>query len=207
MAITIYSDVFLPRRVIESGVRGRNIRKNSRVGVDSGNMSINIVWSQGLREYEVGFSPMSRLAWQDIETVHEITEGGAFGFLLEDPKDAYVSLGVMYQLTSTTFQLYKRYLHAGSLRYKDRKITRPKVTDFAPLESSTPIVTYTLDDETGIITIPSAPAAEDLSWTGGFYVPVHFKDDEIDWQMVVPNPSPDARFISGPTLVLREVRE
>ncbi len=209
MSITVYNDVFLPVRVVEAGVRGKQVRRNSRVVVDSGAQAINIVWTQTLRQYEIGFIPMAREAWQAVETIHEITEGGAFGFLLIDPKDHRVDSGVMYSLTSTTFQLYKRYLDAASGRYKDRKITRPKASGFMPTISGVAIdpVNYTLDADTGIVTIPSAPAEEDLAWTGPTYVPVHFMDDTIDWQMIAPSVDPNRRFIAGPTLVLQEVRE
>jgi uncharacterized protein (TIGR02217 family) len=209
MSITILSDVILPERVITAGIRGKQIRRNSRVTTDSGAEAINIVWTQTLREYELGFIPMQRQAWQDIETIHEITEGGAYGFLLSDPKDGYVDNGRFASLTSTTFQLYKRYIHADSMRTKDRKITRPRSTTGTLLISGVPKtlgVDYTVDDATGIFTIPSGPSAANLTWTGYFYVPVHFMDDTIDWELVAGGAA-EARFLAGPSVMLQEVRE
>lgn len=206
MAITIFSDVILPNRVVTAGIRGKQIRRNSRVTTDNGAESINIVWTQTLREYELGFMPMQREAWQDIETLHEITEGGAYGFLMEDPKDGYVDNGRFAALTSTTFQLYKRYIHAGSARTKDRKITRPRTTSGTLRISGVPTSSYTVDEETGIFTVPSAPSAASLTWTGFFYVPVHFMDDTIDWEMIAGG-APDARFLAGPSVMLQEIRE
>jgi uncharacterized protein (TIGR02217 family) len=205
MSITVYSDVVLSDLVMGAGVRGKQIRRNSRVTTDSGLSAINIIWTQTLREYEVGFVPMIREAWQDIETLHEITEGGAYGFLMKDPKDQHASAteGVALALTSTTFQLYKRYLHTESGRYKLRKITRLDGDTFelGGGLSGTP------DPDTGIITIPSAPDAEDVTWQSDFYVPVHFMDDFIDWQMVAPRSNPEMRFLSGPSVILQEIRE
>lgn len=207
MAIIVFPDVYLPPRVIASGVRGRQMRQNRRVAQVSGHQHVNAGWTQTLREFEIGFVPMRREAWQDIETIHEITEGGAYGFLLEDPKDSVVAAGVVDSLTSTTFQLYKRYTEAGSGRTKDRKITRPRTLAFVLMISGVPTGSYTLDVETGIVTIPAAPAEAVVTWTGRFYVPVHFMSDSIDWTMVVPNQDPDARFLSGPSVVLEEIRE
>ena len=50
-------------------------------------------------------------------------------------------------------------------------------------------------------------ASESLTWSGQFYVPVHFRDDFIDWDLVRPGPDEDARLLAGPSVVLREVRE
>lgn len=209
MSIVVYPDVILPNRVIDAGVRGKQVRRNSRVTTDSGLTAINIVWTQTLREYEVGFIPMLREAWQDIETIHEITEGGAYGFLMEDPKDHRVDRGVAYEVSAGVYQLYKRYLETASGRYKDRKITRPRAASFSIAVSDVAVggADYELDDETGLVTIDSAPDAADITWTGLVYVPVHFMDDMIDWQMIAPGQNPDIRYISGPTTVLQEIRE
>jgi uncharacterized protein (TIGR02217 family) len=205
MAITVYNDVTMPALVLAAGVRGKQMRKNDRVVVDSGQAYINVGWTQTLREFEVGFVPMRREAWQAIETLHEITEGGAYGFLMLDPKDhvATSANGVMASLGGGTYQLYKRYLHAGSGRYKDRKITRPVSTGFQAFDAGGNTLVGTVDSQTGIATITGTPA----SWAGRFHVPVHFMDDFIDWTMVVPSQDPDARFLSGPACVLQEIRE
>jgi uncharacterized protein (TIGR02217 family) len=205
MSITVFPDVTMPPLVIASGVRGRQIRRNDRTAVISGEQSINVVWTQTLREFEVGFVPMRREAWQAIETLHEITDGGAYGFLMLDPKDHVVTseTGVMASLGGGTYQLYKRYLHAASNRYKDRKITRPIAAGFQAFDALGNTLTATVDEETGIATISGTPA----SWASRFYVPVHFMDDSIDWSMVVPHQDPDSRFLSGPSCVLQEIRE
>jgi len=59
---------------------------------------------------------------------------------------------------------------------------------------------------TGVVTIPSAPSAATITWSGSFYVPVHFQSDEIDWDMVRSGPY-DTRLLAGPTVTLSEVRE
>lgn len=45
-----------------------------------------------------------------------------------------------------------------------------------------------------------------LVWTGSFYVPVHFENDDIDWELLATG-STDERIVAGPQVVLVEVRE
>jgi hypothetical protein len=73
---------------------------------------------------------------------------------------------------------------------------------------------YTLDSRTGRITIPSLAASaaaslaavSTLAWKGSFYVPVHFMDDVIDWDLVLSGPA-EQRLVAGPSVVLQEIRE
>jgi uncharacterized protein (TIGR02217 family) len=215
MAITVFSDLFMPRLVIEAGVRGTQLRRNSRVTTVSGDESINVMWTRTLRQYEVGFVPMRRAAWQAIEALHEITHGGAYGFLMKDPKDSYVDVtqGVAAKISVSGYQCYKRTLEPVSGRYSDRKITRPQATDFKLYVNNVEILPglgfdeYWVNTDTGLMTIPSGPDPALVTWRGHFYVPVHFMDDNIDWQMVVPSQDPDARFVAGPSTMLQEVAE
>jgi hypothetical protein len=66
---------------------------------------------------------------------------------------------------------------------------------------------YSLDVETGIVTIAAGPSASLVTWTGRFYVPVHFMSDTIDWTLVAPSQDPNARYLAGPSVVLQEIRE
>ena len=208
-SIVVFSDVMLPRAVVAAGVRGRNMRLNSRVETENGRQSANTIWTQTLRQYEIGFIPMRVDQWQAIEALHEVTEGGVFGLLMEDPKDREAVNGVMTQLGANTYQLHKRYIDAGSSRFKNRKITRPNPVGFVPRLHGVVMAPadYLLDDQAGIFTVTGAPvAASALTWTGRFFVPVHFMDDSIDWTLVSSG-AHDSRFLAGPSVMLQEVRE
>ena len=208
-ALTVYADIILPNSIIAAaGLQGRNQRSNTRRQSKSGFQNINADWSRTLRQYDLGFIPMRPDQWATIEGVFEETEGGAYGFLVEDPKDcsATVSTGRAALISGTTYQLQKLYTSAGSTRTNLRTITRPRASDFAIFTSGTPIVTFTLDPVTGIVTIPAAPSAATLTWSGGFYVPVHFATDDMDWDLLAGGPA-DARLIAGRSVTLQEVRE
>ena len=211
MTITVYSDVILPTSIISAGARGKQIRSNSRATASNGAQQINVNWARTLRQYELGVVPLSVADWQTIEGLFEVTEGGAFGFLMLDPKDqkALITEGVATSLTSTTFQLYKTYTSAGSTRTKTRKITRPIATGFDIKVSGVSLTVgtqYTLNAATGIVTIASAPSAATITWSGQFYVPVHFSNDEIDWDLVRSGPA-DTRLMAGPSVTVMEVAE
>jgi uncharacterized protein (TIGR02217 family) len=205
MPITVLADVILPSTIVTAGVRGKNLRLNSRVSTDNGFENINIVWTKTIRQFEIGIMPLRVDQWQAIETLHEITEGGAYGFLMEDPKDNALSDGVLVRVSAGVFQLTKRYTHAASTRTKDRPITRPRAPTISVTSNGVGIAA-TIDPLTGRVTIASDPDPSTLSWSGKYLVPVHFVDDMIDWEMVVPGPT-DTRFLAGPSVLLQEVRE
>jgi uncharacterized protein (TIGR02217 family) len=302
MPITVYPDVILPDSIILAGVRGRNERMNQRATNQGGFTSANVIWTRTLRRYEVGIAPLTVAQWAALEGIHEVTEGGAFGFLMRDPKDQTAAAGLLHSFTTAevgtigqgfgvpVFRMFKRYT-AGS-RTKDRRITRPgsvvirragvvavagsSAGQYA-LNATTGTVTFVADasqamssitvgastvlnfaNGTGMVaamavgervfltgvsgtaaanlnnlshaitangatslTISTTttgltatsgtalryPQASDtMTWTGDFYVPVHFEQDFIDWE-ISRSGSAETRLTSGPNVTIVEVRE
>jgi uncharacterized protein (TIGR02217 family) len=140
MSLTILTDVRLDNCSIAYNVRGKVKRSNTRAVDGGGYPKVNINWSRSTREYEFGIVPMSIQAWREIESLFEATDGGAYGFLLQDPKDSIVSdtdgllmpwsgtaaitgstIGLGYGVP--TYRLFRRYVNAS--RTTDRLITRP----------------------------------------------------------------------------------
>lgn len=212
MSVIVYPEIVMPNAVIEAGIRGRVIRRNERVPVASGYEAINIIWDRSLREYELGTVPLRRAAWQQLEGLFEVTDGGAYGFLMLDPHDSSVGAAEGFMagpLTGypNTFQLFKRYWEPVSGRWKDRKITRPIAASLAVTYNGAPATINGVDVTNGRIEIAGATNSALLAWTGRFYVPVHFANDQIDWEMLIAGPNPDARFMAGPSVLLREILE
>lgn len=303
--VTVLNDVILPEDVIAAGVRGRNVRVNTRTSNQGGFMQVNIV-AGTLRRYELGFIPMFASQWQQIEGLHEVTEGGAYGFLMRDPKDSNVAAaeGLLQPYTTANVgalglgygvpvhRLYKRYSVTGSARTKSRRIGRPRAAAITrggvpvavgagagqiALNSDTGTVTFVADTSqalasvtagastvlnfangTGMVaamavgqrvylagltgtaaavlnglshlvtakgatslTVSTATtglaaaagtaykypqASEALAWSGSFYVPVQFENDEIDWEVLASGPEA-SRVLAGPSVMLVEVRE
>jgi hypothetical protein len=309
-ALTVYNDVILPLRVARAaGVRGKSMRRNDRAMVQGGYQTVNKVWSRTLRQYEFGSIPMLVSVWQTLEALWEVTDAGAYGFLMADPKDSAVALteGLMYPYTTAlvgaiglgygvpVYKMYKRYTSIGSTRTKDRAITRPQATPTlkragstvtlgasagnAAINYDTGTVTFVADSSstvtavtpgaTTVVTLTAAlaglaigqrlylsgltgtiattlnglshaitnitggglnvytlstvttglawtaagsgykypQASEAMTWSGNFYVPVHFAGDDLDWELEAGGPSEAARLIGGPSVLLEEVRE
>lgn len=307
MAITVLPDIIIPSSVIAAGVRGKNMRNNTRVSTYNGEQQVNVNWTRTIRQYELGVVPMQIAQWQQIEALYEVTDGGAYGMLMRDPKDDQVdaSVGKLFPRTNSvnvgaagvgygvpTYNLMKRYGVTGTSRFKDRKITRPLgipviYKNSVPLTLGTADGQFTFNSATGVVTINSTgssvgvaaiagastvitfsssafvalfavgdrlwlqsvvgtsaavlnekshlitnisgsditiavnttgltieagfgsyyPQPDDsLTWSGQFYVPVHFLDDAIDWDLALGGDY-DNRLVAGPQVVLEEVRE
>lgn len=210
MSITVYSDAILKNTTLSSGVSGKTFRMNTRVQMETGTATVNSNWSQSLRQYELASVPRTIDQWREIEALYEITKGGAYGFLVEDPKDSKVTStqGKCSLVSGATYQLLKRYTFTGSSQYYDRIITRPKSTGLTVTYNGSPAPSYTLDVTTGRITFTGGAVADVtlLAWSGEFYVPVHFTNDQIDWELIAPGPA-DSRYVAAPSIPLSEIRE
>ena len=210
MAITVYSDAILKNTTLSSGVSGKTVRMNTRIQMETGMASINSNWSQSLRQYELASVPRTIDQWREIEALYEITRGGAYGFLVEDPKDFKTTTGTgkCSLVSGATYQLLKRYTFTGSSQYYDRNITRPKSSTVVVTYNGGAAPAYTLDATTGRITFTGGAVADVtlLAWTGEFYVPVHFTNDNIDWELVAPGPY-ESRYVAAPSIPLSEIRE
>jgi len=309
MSLTVYNNVILGGEIIAAaGMRGKIERSNTRTMAANGNVQVNIDWSRSRRAYELGFIPASLDVWQTIAGLYEVTEGGAYGFLLQDPADSACAIteGLLYPYNAAllgtigvgygvpSYKLYKRYTSAGSVRTKDRAITRPMATPVVKRGGSTVThgasagniainyddgtVNFVADSSSSVtaftagattqITLTAAlsgvaigerlylsgivgtsattlnglshlisnitggssnvyhlsvdttgltrtsggtgyaypQSTEALTWSGSFYVPVHFANDVLDWELVAPG-SEDTRLLAGPSVVLHEIRE
>jgi uncharacterized protein (TIGR02217 family) len=311
MTITINNFLILPETVIQAGIRGKNMRSNTRVMSGSGYAAVNINWARTLRQYELGIKPMEIAQWLEIEALHEATDGGATGFKMKDPKDhnashssgilaawengAEVPLVAGLAYGTEQYILKKRYSTIDAISTYTRRITRPEVftgsgveikyagsvydpdevgvsdsnglVTFEPIASQVPssittgsstILTFpdttftnlfsvnnrvflqgitgtaatTLNNRSHLVNSKSANqlsistitsgltvinpgtarrypqpgVGATLTWDGDFYVPVHFANDEIDWEVLVGG-TYDNRVVAGPSVVLQEVRE
>jgi uncharacterized protein (TIGR02217 family) len=212
MPITVLADMILPNALISGELTGAIRRTNTRIAHgDTGYLSINAVSAQALREYTVNTVPMRLEGWQILQSFHEITFGGAYGFLIEDPADCVAKLSSIALMpavgtTPAYYQLQRRYVEPKSGRYWDRPVTRPQATSFQLFNADGSVFTgtHSLDPDTGRITASSDPST--LKWSGRFYVPVHFQQNDLNWKLVAPG-GYDQRFVAGDGVVLQEIRE
>jgi uncharacterized protein (TIGR02217 family) len=108
-----------------------------------------------------------------------VARGRHHGWRFKDWADfaAAHTEGVVTAITSTTFQLVKRYTSGSGTQ--DRVIKKP-VSGTVEIKVSGVVTAHTLDATTGVVTIGSAPAASAVTWSGEFDVPMRFGTDKLD---------------------------
>lgn len=143
--------------------------------------------------------PTTRQQFIDmLQAFFLVVTGRGDGFRLKDHKDFQITgqqIGVGTG-SLTTFQLIKQYTSGG--RTYTRTIYKPitpAVTDYlgnslpqtvALFDNGTPILSsdFTVDDTTGIVTIPTAPLnTHVITANAQFHFPVRFDTDDLQIQL------------------------
>ncbi len=73
--------------------------------------------------------------------------------------------------------------------------------------TSLTIATATSGTATGGTGYKYPQASDLLTWSGPFYIPVHFRDDEIPWEIISSGPIASRLVTTGPEIVLQEIPE
>jgi hypothetical protein len=140
MTITVYPDVVLDECIfLAGGAAGTSTRQNDRTSNQGGFVTANAIRDVTLRTWALGVKPMPVPDWMEIEGVYEITDGGAFGFLILDPKDQFIDFsngGMLGQMLGVdngvagfgngtpNYVICKIYRARSSTRSKARALTR-----------------------------------------------------------------------------------
>lgn len=131
---------------------------------------------------DLSFAPTLEEDYPALLKFFRIANGRFNSFVMRDYSDFEVALteGVAVAITSTTFQLYKKY--AVGSHTELRAIQAPLAAGFVIKNSGTPLTVtteYVLDAANGIVTIASAPTAGNLTWSGEFDNVVRFDTDRM----------------------------
>lgn len=171
-----FLEVQFPPRISFGATGGP--RFQTEIGtLDSGVESRTQGWSQALARYDVSHAARKKDNFDILLAFFLSVKGRAHGFRFKDWTDyqATSSQGIFAMLTSTTFQMYKRYTF-GSLTY-ERKITKPVAGTTVVTGGSSPSVSTT----TGIVTVSSGtPTAHSTE----FDVPCRFDTDSIEAEII-----------------------
>lgn len=155
------------------------------VKVAGGAEQRNGAWSYPLHKWDVSYALKTRAEFALVRA-HFLTVGGRLhGFRYLDIADYTVAhtgdeKGVVAGLTSTTFQLVKRYT-SGSQTF-DRKISKPIATGFELKDSGVTLTLttdYTVNTVTGVVTTATTRTAANLTWAGAFDVPMRYDTDAL----------------------------
>lgn len=158
------------------------------VTVESGREKRNARWSYPRHAWDVSHGVRTQADFDTLRAHFLSCAGRAHGFRFKDFSDFQASIteGKAVALTSTTFQLVKRYTSGSQTR--DRLIRKPIASGFVILVSGSP-PTYTLDATTGVVTIAAAPSASAITWSGEFDVPMRYDTDALRGEVVSRNGS------------------
>jgi uncharacterized protein (TIGR02217 family) len=141
----------------------------------------NRAYSQPLHTYDVSHAARREKIFAALRAFYMVQAGRAGGFRYKDwadyrcPDDAGV--GVFVLLTSTTFQMYKRYT-SGSGTW-NRKITKPQ--QFPNAVSVVGGAGVSVSYTTGVVSVSSGTPT---AWSGEFDVPCRFVDDAMKAQII-----------------------
>lgn len=166
-----------------AGAKARPRYSTDIITTDGGFEIRNSRWSYPLFQFEFDVMPGFREGDEAIDafinTFHVV--GGAFGvFRFNYWRDGPVTNQTIGtgDGSTTQFQLYRSYSRESISR--NRKITRP-IAGTVTIYVNGVSAPFTLDDETGIVTMNAAPG-NGLRVSADFEhdVPVRFADDEIE---------------------------
>jgi uncharacterized protein (TIGR02217 family) len=187
MPVTVLQTHRLPEN-IEQGARCYPSRwNNTRTMGMNGKLDVNINWDDPVGRYDISFALQSfgSGAVQRVIALHMNTRGG-YGFLFKDPADHRAPFLFDRERepigggdgTTTTFQAIVRYGdeagdYVRTARRLDPETLRVWVNGVETQD-------FTLDGETGLITLATAPeASQSVEAAFEFFKAVVFERDEL----------------------------
>lgn len=154
----------------------------------AGRESRNGAWAYPRHAWDVSQGIKSNADFATLRGFFMVARGRQNGWRFKDWADfsATHSEGVVTGITGTTFQLIKRYTSGSATQ--DRPIKKP-VSGTLEIKVSGVVTAHSVDTTTGVVTIASAPAAADVTWSGEFDVPMRFDTDKLDGRIEARNRS------------------
>lgn len=157
------------------------------ITVESGREKRNARWVFPQHRWDVSHAVRVQADLDALRAFFLAMNGKLHGFRFKDWSDyqTLITQGVVSGITSTTFQLVKRY--ANGAVSKDRNITKPIAAGFVLKDTGVTLVLttdYTLNTVTGVVTTTIPRTAANLTWSGEFDVPMRFDTDEFQAEIV-----------------------
>lgn len=192
--MAFYESPRFPERIAAGALGGPEFM-TTVVKVVGGAEQRNASWTYPLHKWDVSQGLRHQADFQAVRAFFLTMKGRLHGFRFKDLADYTAAhtgdeKGIVSGLTSTTFQLVKRYT-SGS-QTADRKIVKPIATGFELKDSGSTLTLttdYTLDATTGIVTTTTTRTAANLTWSGEFDVPMRFDTDALRGRIEAKNPS------------------
>ena len=137
-------------------------------------------WADARCAYNISTGIRTRAQMDEVIATFRVAGGKAYSFRFKDWSDYSASAVDMVMVSSTVYQLVKRYT-VGAQEYV-RNITKPKSGTVSITVSGSPVVPSGIDYSTGLVTFAAAPAATPKA-SFEFDVPARFDTDKLPVQV------------------------
>lgn len=196
-------DMPLPKRIELHASGGPSFRTRV-VQVESGHEFRDELWANALRTYDFRYITGDAEKQELLNEFFHAHRGQAVGFRAWDPLDhsATADQGVFIEIDATHYQLGKLY-QAGTASHI-RTIAKP-IAEVTFVVGSPP-GTYTLDYDTGIVTVAGGGGPPD-SWAGQFHVPVRFNTDSMPRSIVDGRGDGESYIVDWSEIQIVETRD
>jgi uncharacterized protein (TIGR02217 family) len=173
-----FIDISFPNAVARGATGGPGFSTNV-VTLGSGSERRNIQWANARGEWNISTGIRTRAEMQSVIAHFYIAKGRGYSFRFKDWSDFQVVDATMVQVTSTVWQLVKRYTIGGNEHV--RTITKPVPGTVVVKVSGVPVTPASIDYLTGRVTFASAPSPAPAA-SFDFDVPVRFDTDKLPVQ-------------------------
>lgn len=160
--------------------------------VESAKEKRNARWPYPQQMWDVSHGVKTEVQFEWLRAFFLTKQGKAHGFRFKDFSDFEAALteGIATGITSTTFQLAKRY--SDGVQTLSRPIRKPLASGFVLKDTGVTLVLttdYTLSATTGIVTTTAPRTASNLTWSGEFDVPMRFDIDRLQGKIIARHPT------------------
>lgn len=194
---TPFLDIAFPLDIARGATGGPGF-STGVVLLGSGNENRNRNWAKARGHWDISTGIKTRAQMDEVIAHFYVVAGKAHSFRFRDWSDYRASEQAMVSVSSTVFQLVKRYVR-GPHEYL-RSITKPLAGSVTVKDSGVPVVPAAIHHATGLVTFSSAPAATPTaSFT--FDVAARFDTDRLPVQVNLHDQ------MEVPQIDLIEVRE
>jgi uncharacterized protein (TIGR02217 family) len=173
-----FLDIAFPNAVARGATGGPGFSTNV-VTLGSGSERRNIQWANARGEWNISTGIRTRAEMQAVIAHFYVVKGRGYSFRFKDWNDYQAADVPMVQVTSTVWQLVKRY-NLGGYEHV-RMITKPVSGTVTIKVGGSPVTPSDIDHLTGLVTFASPPGSAPTA-TFEFDVPVRFDTDKLPVQ-------------------------
>lgn len=173
-----YLDIRFPDAVARGATGGPGFSTNV-ITLGSGAEQRNILWGDARGTWNISTGIRTRAQMADVISHFYIVKGRGYSFRFKDWTDYDAADAAMVEVSSTVWQLVKRY-NLGGFEHV-RAITKPVSGTVSIKVAGSPVTPLDIDYVTGLVTVASAPGSAPTA-TFQFDVPARFDTDRLPVQ-------------------------